>query len=127
MAHPSAAFGLVLASILAASSAARAPDLDAPSLEDMARNADERRIIELVTSGTQFGRPFAITPDTPEDRVKALRDAFLATMQDKDFQAEAAGLNFDVTPVTGEALERVAARVTSTPKELAARARQFLE
>ncbi len=105
----------------------RAPDLDAPSLEDMARNADERRIIELVVSGTQFGRPFAITPDTPEDRVKALRDAFLATMQDKDFQAEATGLNFDVTPVTGEALERVAAQVTGTPKDLAARARQFLE
>jgi tripartite-type tricarboxylate transporter receptor subunit TctC len=105
----------------------RAPDLDAPSLEDMARNADERRIIELVVSGTQFGRPFAITPDTPEDRVKALRDAFLATMKDKDFQAEATGLNFDVTPVNGEALERVAAQITSTPKELAARARQFLE
>jgi ABC-type phosphate/phosphonate transport system substrate-binding protein len=105
----------------------RAPDLDAPSLEDMARNADERRIIELVTSGTQFGRPFAITPETPEDRVKALRAAFVATMQDKGFRAEAAGLHFEVTPVAGEALERIAARVIGTPKALAARARQFLE
>ena len=93
----------------------------------MARNADERRIIELVVSGTQFGRPFTITPDTPEDRVKALRAAFHAAMADKDFLAEAGKLDFEVNPVTGEALEQVAARITGTPKDLAARARQFLE
>jgi len=105
----------------------RAPDLDAPSLEDMARNPDERRIIELVVSGTQFGRPFTITPDTPEDRVKALRAAFDAAMTDKDFLADAAAANFEVTPVNGETLDRIAAKVVSTPKELAARARPFLE
>jgi len=105
----------------------RAPDLDAPSLEDMARNGDERRIIELVVSGTQFGRPFTITPDTPEDRVRALRAAFQAVMKDKDFRAEMANLDFEVNPVSGEALEAVAARVTGTPKNLAARARPFLE
>jgi tripartite-type tricarboxylate transporter receptor subunit TctC len=105
----------------------RAPDLDAPSLEDMARTPDERRIIELVVSGTQFGRPFTITPGTPEDRVKALRAAFDATMKDTEFLADAANLNFDVTPVSGEALDKIAEKVVSTPKELAARARQFLE
>ena len=53
----------------------RAPDLDAPSVEDAARTPDERQLIELVVSGTQFGRPFA-TNEAPPDRVKALRDAF---------------------------------------------------
>jgi tripartite-type tricarboxylate transporter receptor subunit TctC len=105
----------------------RAPDLDAPSLEDMARTPDERRIIELVVSGTQFGRPFAITPGTPEERVKALRAAFDAVMKDPDFLADAASLNFDVTPVSGETLDKIAVKVVSTPKDLAARARQFLE
>jgi tripartite-type tricarboxylate transporter receptor subunit TctC len=105
----------------------RAADLNAPSLEDMARTPDERRIIELVTAGTQFGRPFTITPDTPEDRVKALRAAFQAVMKHKDFLAEAETLNFEVAPVSGEALEQIAARVIGTPKELAARARPFLE
>ena len=105
----------------------RAPDLDAPSLEDMARTPDERQIIELVVSGTQLGRPFTITPDTPADRVKALRDAFAAVMKDRDFLAEAASLNFEVRPVSGEALDKIAEKVVSTPKHLAARARQFLE
>jgi tripartite-type tricarboxylate transporter receptor subunit TctC len=105
----------------------RAPDLDAPSLEALARTDDERRIIELVVSGTQFGRPFTITPDTPADRVKALRDAFQAVMKDPDFLKEADTLNFEVNPVSGERLREIAEKVVTTPKELAARARHFLE
>jgi tripartite-type tricarboxylate transporter receptor subunit TctC len=105
----------------------RAADLAAPSLEALARNADERRIIELVVSGTQFGRPFTITPGTPPDRVKALRDAFQAVMRDPDFIAESQKLNFEINPVSGEALRAVAEQVVSTPKDLAAKARHFLE
>ena len=105
----------------------RAPDLAAPSLEALARTEDERRIIELVVSGTQFGRPFTITPGTPPERVKALRDAFQAVMTDPEFLAEAKKLDFEVNPVSGEALQKVAEKVVSTPKELAARARHFLE
>jgi tripartite-type tricarboxylate transporter receptor subunit TctC len=113
--------------VVIAQAGPRAPDLDAPSLEDMARTPDERQIIELVVSGTQFGRPFTITPGTPEDRVKALRAAFDAVMKDPDFLVDAASLNFDVTPVSGEALDQIARKVVGTPRDLAARARQFLE
>jgi tripartite-type tricarboxylate transporter receptor subunit TctC len=105
----------------------RAPDLDAPSVEDLARNADDRRVIELVVSGTQLGRPLFITPGVPEERVKALRAAFDATMKDPEFLAEAASMNFEVDPVRGEVLQRIVERVVSTPKDLAARARHLLE
>jgi tripartite-type tricarboxylate transporter receptor subunit TctC len=105
----------------------RAPDLDAPSLEDLARTPDDRRVIEVVASGGQFGRPFTITPDTPEDRVAALRAAFDAVTRDPDFLAEAAALNLEVAPVSGEKLEAVARKIIGTPKDLAARARRYLE
>ena len=105
----------------------RAPDLDAPSVEELARNADDRRVIELVVSGTQLGRPLFITPGVPEERVKTLRAAFDATMKDPEFLAEAAAMNFEVDPVRGEALQRIVERVVSTPKDLAARARHLLE
>ena len=105
----------------------RAPDLDAPSVEELARNADDRRVIELVVSGTQLGRPLFITPGVPEERVKALRAAFDATMKDPEFLAEAASMNFEVDPVRGEALQRIVERVVSTPKDLAAQARHLLE
>ncbi len=105
----------------------RAPDLDAPTVEDLARNADDRRVIELVVSGTQLGRPLFITPGAPEDRVKALRAAFDATMKDPEFLAEATSMNFEVAPVGGEALQKIVAKVVGTPKDLAARARHLLE
>jgi tripartite-type tricarboxylate transporter receptor subunit TctC len=105
----------------------RAGDLDAPSIEELARNPDERKLIELVVSGTRLGRPLATTPDVPEDRLAALRAAFRATMTDPAFRAEAASLNFEVAPVHGEDMQKIVAEIMSTPKEIAARAKHLLE
>jgi tripartite-type tricarboxylate transporter receptor subunit TctC len=105
----------------------RAPDLDAPSLEDLAKNAEDRQLTELVVSGTQLGRPFATTSDVPEERVRALRAAFDLTMRDPEFRAEAAAMNFEVAPVNGLALQAIVGKVLATPKEIASRARHLLE
>ena len=104
----------------------RAPDLDAPSVEDAARTPEERLLIELVVSGTQFGRPFA-TNEAPADRVAALRAAFAATMKDPEFLAEAKGLGFDVDPVLGEKMQKIVEKVLATPKDIAAKAKGLLE
>jgi tripartite-type tricarboxylate transporter receptor subunit TctC len=105
----------------------KAPDLDAPSVEDFARSPEERQLIELIVSGTQLGRPLATTPDVPADRVAALRTAFDATMKDPEFRAEAAKLNFEVTPVSGTAMQRIVEKVLATPKDIAARAKPLWE
>ena len=105
----------------------RAADLDAPSVEDLAKTPEDRQLIELIVSGTQLGRPLAIAPDAPEDRVTALRVAFRATMADPEFRAEAAKLNFEVKPVDGEALQKVVAKVLATPKPIAERGKEFLQ
>jgi tripartite-type tricarboxylate transporter receptor subunit TctC len=83
--------------------------------------------MELVLSGGNLGRPFAVAPGVPEQRVAALRAAFDAVMRDADFRAEAAALQFDVAPVDGASLQKIVEEVVSTPKELAARAKHFLE
>jgi len=48
-------------------------------------------------------------PGTPKDRVQAMRAAFLATLKDPAFLAEAEKSKLDVDPVTGEALEKIVA------------------
>src|SRR5262245_44402163 len=88
--------------VIIAQAGPKAADLDAPSVESMARNADDRRLIELVMSGTQLGRPLSTNAGVPPERVAALRAAFAATMKDPDFLAEAKSLNFEVDPVPGE-------------------------
>ena len=104
----------------------RAPDLDAPSVEDAARTPQERQLIELVVSGTQLGRPFA-TNEAPADRVAALRSAFASTMKDPEFLSEAQALGFDVDPVLGEKMQAIVQKVLATPKDVAARAKSLLE
>jgi hypothetical protein len=104
----------------------RAADLDAPSVEQLAHNPEERQLIELVVSGTQLGRPLA-TNAAPADRVAALRAAYAATMKDPEFLAEAKKLNFDVDPVVGEKMQAIIEKILSTPKPIAARAKGLLE
>jgi tripartite-type tricarboxylate transporter receptor subunit TctC len=105
----------------------RAQDLDAPSVEALARTPDDRQTIELIVSGTQLGRPFATTQDIPADRLAALRGAFRATMKDPEFLKDAAQMNFEVDPVYGEPMQKIVEKILSTPKPLAMRAKEFLE
>ncbi len=105
----------------------RAADLDAPSVEALARTPEDRLTIELIVSGTQLGRPLATTPDVPADRVAALRDAYRATMKDPEFLKDAAQMNFEVNPVYGEPMQKIVEKVLSAPKPLAMRAKTILE
>src|SRR5882724_1516645 len=103
----------------------RAPDLDAPSVEDAARTPEERQLIELIVSGTQLGRPLA-TNAAPADRVAVLRAAFTATMKDPEFLAEATQLGFEVDPVLGAKMQKIVEKVLATPKYVAAKDKWLL-
>ena len=113
--------------VIIAQAGPKAFDLDAPSIEALARNADDRQLIALVMSGAQLGRPLATNAGVPPERVAALRAAFAATMKDPEFLAEAAALNFEVNPVLGEPMQNIVEKVLSTPAPVAARAKALLE
>ncbi len=97
-----------------------------PSVLDLVKTDDERKIVELVVSGTLLGRPLA-TNIIPAERLAALRDAFDKTMLDKDFLAEAAKLQIEVDPVRGVDIQKIVANVLATPKHLAEKARALIE
>jgi tripartite-type tricarboxylate transporter receptor subunit TctC len=74
-------------------------------------------------------RPFVLPPGTPRDRVQILRKAFLDTLKDAEFQADAKKARLDVDPVTAEELREIvsnlfkldAALLTKWKQALAAR------
>src|SRR6266699_3473427 len=68
----------------------KARDLDIPSVQELARNDDDRQVIALIISGDALGKPLALTPNVPPERVKVLRDAFDATVKDPEFIKAAA-------------------------------------
>jgi tripartite-type tricarboxylate transporter receptor subunit TctC len=110
-----------------AQSEPRAADLDVPTLADFAKNDAQRRLVELVTSGCALGRPLAITPEVPADRVAALRAAFDETMKDPEFLAEAKAAKFDVDPIHGVDMQKTVGRILDVPPDLAAKAKHLLD
>jgi tripartite-type tricarboxylate transporter receptor subunit TctC len=113
--------------IIVAQAGPRAPDLNVPSVEKLAKSPHDRQVIELVTSSTKLGRPMATTPGVPAARVAALRAAYRATLEDPGFRADAAKLRVPVHPIYGEEMQKIIEQILSTPQEVANRAKPLLQ
>jgi len=81
----------------------------------------------MMFGRTEYGRPYFVPPDVPAERVQALRRAFDATMKDPAFVADAAKLQLQVDPMTGEEVQTLVAQLAETPPEVVARVRAALE
>jgi tripartite-type tricarboxylate transporter receptor subunit TctC len=104
----------------------KARDLDIPSVQELAHNDEDRQVIALIVSGDALGKPLAMTPNVPPERVKALRDAFDATVKDPEFIKAAAAARIEVNPIRGVALQSTVKKVLATPKHLVERARSII-
>jgi tripartite-type tricarboxylate transporter receptor subunit TctC len=100
---------------------------DVPMIEDIAANDEDRQVLRLLTLGPTLGRPFAVPPDVPNERIVALRAAFAATARDPDLLAEAANAGMELEPVGGEAIQALVANVLRTPRTTAERAKDYLQ
>jgi tripartite-type tricarboxylate transporter receptor subunit TctC len=92
------------------------PDL--PTAVDLARNDEERQVLSAVMNAAEVGTAFFTTPGAPADRVTTLRRAFDATVQDPELLAEAEKIRVGVSPLPGEALQKLVASVTDLPPAL---------
>jgi len=63
---------------------------DVPFVLDVARNDEQRDVFAMLMAMKAMGRPYFVAPETPKDRTDAFRDAFMETMRDPGFLAEAA-------------------------------------
>jgi tripartite-type tricarboxylate transporter receptor subunit TctC len=100
---------------------------DVPHVYDYAKTEDDKRVMHLLYGTHALGRPISAPPGIPADRVKALRDAFNATMKDPLFLAEAGKQDMPIDPWTGDQTEQVIAQFTSYPAAIFSRARSVLE
>ena len=106
----------------------KAPGLaDAPLLTDLARNADDRKIFELLATAAELGRPLAGAPDIPVDRTAALIAAYRAVMQDADFRREAEQLKIEINPIIGSDLQALVTSALATPKPLTERLKKLIQ
>jgi tripartite-type tricarboxylate transporter receptor subunit TctC len=103
------------------------PDLpEVPNAIDLVKNAEDRQVLQLILVRQEMGRPFAMPPGVPADRVAALRAAFAATMKDPAFLADAKKLQLEVDPLSGEEIESLLKSAYATPAPIVARAAKLV-
>jgi tripartite-type tricarboxylate transporter receptor subunit TctC len=100
---------------------------DVPLMMDLAKTEADRAALNMMFGRTEYGRPYFLPPDVPAERVQALRRAFDATMKDPAFLAEAAKLQLQVDPMTGEEVQALVAQLAETPAAVVSRVRAALE
>jgi tripartite-type tricarboxylate transporter receptor subunit TctC len=107
----------------------RHPELaQVPNAIEEAKSEEARELIRAgIHDAEAMTRPYALPPGTPKDRVQLLRKAFLGTLKDPSFVAEAKKSNLDVDPVAGEELEKLIEGVFKLPPPLVAKLKDVLK
>ena len=77
-----------------------------------------KRLTRVILVAATLGRPIAVTPGTPPERIKLLREAYQKTLKDPELIAETKRQRWDIEPLTGEEMEKLAKEVMEQPKEV---------
>jgi tripartite-type tricarboxylate transporter receptor subunit TctC len=101
--------------------------LNIPRATELARNDEDRRVMNLIYSQQRFGRPYITTPGVPADRLAALRKAFDETLADPQLIEDAKKLNIRVSLMRGEELQKVVTELYQTPEALVEKAKRALD
>jgi hypothetical protein len=113
--------------VIAQLSLAGHPDLNkarVPLASQLAKNDEDRQVMELVFSQGMFGRPFVLPPGVPPERVAALRKGFMEALATKSLLAEAEKMKLDLEPISGDDLQALVTRLYASPTRVIERARQ---
>jgi len=104
------------------------PDLpNVPLVMDLARTDEERAIFKVIFGRQVMAWPFTAPPGVPQERISVLREAFMDTMKDKEFLAEAAKAGLEIRPVSGVDIQKLVHEAYDTPAAVVQRTAQLLQ
>jgi tripartite-type tricarboxylate transporter receptor subunit TctC len=101
--------------------------LGVPQIWPYIRSVDDKKAAELIISQQVLGRPYLAPPGVPAEPVGILRAAFTATLQDKDFLADAERTRVDIEPSSGERVQQLVEQLYATPKATVERAKELIK
>lgn len=91
---------------------------DVPTAVELARNDDDRNLIELLQTPFFMARPFAGPPGLPADITKVLRTAFMKAHEDPQYKAEAKKLRLISSPADGAQVLKVVERLAKMSRSV---------
>jgi tripartite-type tricarboxylate transporter receptor subunit TctC len=105
------------------------PDLPRiPLAINFAKTDEAKKLINaLVHSVGPTARPYVLPPGTPRDRIQILQRAFIETMKDPEFIADATKAKLDINPLDGAELERNVHAVFDLDAALVQQAKEIMK
>lgn len=104
--------------------------LDTPTVDEIFEQfkvaPNSRRVAQAVLAAGDFGRPMMVTPGTPPERVKVLREAYVKTLNDPEVLVETKKGRMDVEPTSGAELESLVKEIFDSPREVLERVKKLL-
>lgn len=86
-----------------------------PMIQDAAVTDEQKQIAELLGKSLALSASIWVSPEVPEERVLALRDAFAAALANPELIAEAARHDLIITPSSAENTSRIAHDLLNPP------------
>lgn len=104
------------------------PDIpEVPHVHQFAKSDEDRQLFDLIFGTQGLGRSYVGAAGLPADRTKALRGAFMDTMRDEQFLADAKKSRLDLRPQSGEEVEAFVRKLYASPKHVVERARRMFK
>lgn len=98
-----------------------------PRVIDYAKTDLDRKVIHVgMHNYSPVARPYLMPPGTPKDRVRLLRKAFMATLKDPEFVADATKAKLDLSPLSGEELEKTVLEIYEAEPAVVAKLKEIL-
>jgi len=99
-----------------------------PNALDYTNNENARQLLKFGGHDpSAITRPYALGPGTPKDRVQLLRKAFVDTMKDAEFLADAKKSRLDTQPLTGEEIEKIVAQLFKIDAAVVSQLKEILK
>jgi tripartite-type tricarboxylate transporter receptor subunit TctC len=98
-----------------------------PLATELAKSDEARQLIKIgIQDLSALGHSYSLPPKTRKDRVAVLRNAFEATMRDKEFLAEAEKAKIIINPTPGGELEEIVMGFEKLPADVRAKLKDSL-
>jgi tripartite-type tricarboxylate transporter receptor subunit TctC len=105
------------------------PELpNVPLAINQAKTDEAKKLIRAgIHDASAITYLYSLPPETPIDRVQILRKAFIDTMKDPEFVAEAKKANLDLDPLAGDELQKTVANFFKLEPSVANKLREILK
>jgi tripartite-type tricarboxylate transporter receptor subunit TctC len=96
---------------------------DVPLLTELASTDEQFQIFRFFSSAPALGQPFIAPPGLPADRLAALRGAFVATLKDEAFLADAEKIRFAIDAIGAEETAAIVHETVHASPDIIAKAK----